>query len=121
MTRDESLKAFCATEVMGWHHGHFGYGGCWYGANEEFKDGPHWNPAENGSDMMQLWERAVEKFSIRLTSPFSPGDKWHGGVTPAGVTGWNGRPDWQASAASGPRAITEAIAKAYGWKEPQNG
>jgi len=50
----------------------------------------------------------VRGFHWRLTTPFVAGDLYYAGLTPMGVTGWNGRPDNLASANLMPLAICRA-------------
>lgn len=47
-------------------------------------------------------------YHARVQSPFAPGKPWWCGFTPHGCSGWNGRPDYQESGATGPEAICRA-------------
>lgn len=49
-------------------------------------------------------------FWLTMHSPFCPGDKWFGGFTPHGMTGWNGRADYRAE--SGSDTMQLAVANA---------
>lgn len=51
-----------------------------------------------------------------IKSPFTEGDQWWVGLTPKGVTGWNGRPDIYVSAPTLTDAICEAVILI--WKAP---
>ena len=53
---------------------------------------------------------------LELRSPFAPERgllRWHAGFTPHGVTGWNGRQDYHASAPTGPLAVARAAVLWY--------
>ena len=43
-----------------------------------------------------------------LKSPFDKDQPWFAGFTPHGCSGWNGQPDYQMSASSGPIALAKA-------------
>lgn len=49
-------------------------------------------------------------YHLRFDSPFQPGDQHQVGLTPHGVTGWNGRPDHYFNG-----TMEEAIEKASGF------
>jgi hypothetical protein len=55
-------------------------------------------------------------FWCRIQTAWRPGDESHAGFTPHGSTGWNGRPDHEASAPLGreARAVVCAALKALG-------
>lgn len=58
-----------------------------------------------------MWiQNELEKrgFHMRLCSPFRPGEKWFAGFTKHGVTGFNGKPDFEAGATTPMRAIVIA-------------
>ena len=68
-------------------------------------------------DIAAAWlliEKLSERFHWRIDSPFDVGDPWLAGVTPLGISGWNGRPDFRASGPTFPAAITLAALKAMG-------
>lgn len=47
---------------------------------------------------------------LDIHSPFRPGDRWFGGFTPHGETGWNGRADYRTEQGSDtmPLAVVDA-------------
>jgi hypothetical protein len=49
-------------------------------------------------------------FWLDIHSPWEPGDKWFGGFTPHGMTGWNGRADYRAE--QGSDTMPQAVANA---------
>jgi hypothetical protein len=51
-------------------------------------------------------------FWLWLQSPWRDGDPWRAGFTERGVTGFNGRPDHEATGDSGPEAVARAAVKA---------
>lgn len=112
MTRDESLIRFCAIRVMGWKIQHHQGVDCIYSTDGLtflsylFK----WNPAESWDDMGQVWEKAAKMGHVlQLTNI---GDAWVGKpITSSGD---------MATCDSGPRAITTAIARAFGYQESDN-
>lgn len=44
----------------------------------------------------------------KIHTPFRQGDPHFAGVTPQGITGWNGRPDFEGSGETMPEAICKA-------------
>lgn len=68
---------------------------------------PHYS-----TDIAAAWQVVVKMgergYHARVQSPFIPGDEFHAGFTPHGSSGWNGRPDFAASADSAPLAICRA-------------
>lgn len=64
------------------------------------------------SNLAAAW-KVVERLQelgwhARLLTPFEPGQPYFCGFTPQGTTGWNGRPDHEASAETMPLAICRA-------------
>lgn len=53
-------------------------------------------------------ERLNDRFHARIQSPFEPGDLYFVGFTIHGTSGFNGRPDFRASASTAPLAICRA-------------
>jgi hypothetical protein len=45
----------------------------------------------------ELKLKMAEKYHWIIKSPFIPGEYWYAGLTPLGVTGWNGTPDYEES------------------------
>jgi len=91
MTKHESLARFAAENVMGW--------------SPDSAAARNFNPAESWADAGVLWEKAREK-GIFITLSGQPVGPWIG----QGI-----RAD--ASSDSGPRALSLAIAKAFGYGE----
>lgn len=60
------------------------------------------------SDAALVLDELAKTHHWRLLSPFLPGEPWFAGLTPHGCTGWNGRPDVEASGKTGPEAICKA-------------
>ena len=61
----------------------------------------YWSPSRNPEFAKSVIERmAKHGLWFSCHSPWRPGDKWWGGFTPHGVTGWNGRPDSNMSGVS---------------------
>lgn len=115
------LDALIAERVMG-------YSVKWLPTALAPEGAPHYANSEEGSgwlvcrlytlDMSATW-RVVEEmgkrgFHARIQTPFIPGDEFHAGFTPHGSSGWNGRPDFAASADSAPLAICRAALLAVG-------
>ncbi len=69
-------------------------------------------------DLAEAWKlvRHVERlgFHWRIQTPFQPGEPYFAGFTPHGVTGWNGRPDFQGSGPTPEIAICDAF---LNWSE----
>lgn len=93
-----------------------------YGVRGQHPDWPDHvgTPLPYSADTAQGWA-AMRSILIRmqelgwharLTTPFQPGQRYHCGFTPHGTSGWNGRPDHDAGAASMPLAICLAALKA---------
>lgn len=57
------------------------------------------------ADAWSLVERMEKTHHARLKTPFFPGEPYFCGVTPHGVTGWNGRPDVYEPGETMPLAI----------------
>ena len=70
-----------------------------------------WRP-HYSTELKAAFEAVAEMqrrgYWLRLTSPWRPGDLWSAGFTPLGVTGWNGRPDFEALARTPMEAICHA-------------
>ena len=70
-----------------------------------------WRPRYS-TDLRAAFELVAEiearGYWLRLVSPFQPGQPWWAGFTPLGVTGWNGRPDYEASGPTPMVAICRA-------------
>ena len=66
----------------------------------------------NISAAWEVVEKLQQQFHLRLNSPFDFGDPYFAGFTPLGVTGFNGRPDFEASAPTAPLAICRTALKA---------
>ncbi len=48
-------------------------------------------------------------FWWKIVSPFTADSPWSAGFTPQGVTGWNGRPDYEGHGATFELAVCEAV------------
>ena len=71
------------------------------------------------TDIAAAWEvveKLGERFHARLLTPFirSGDNHYWCGFTPLGMTGFNGRPDYEAVAETAPLAICRAALKAVG-------
>lgn len=81
----------------------------WRGPDGEIATRQH--IPDYSTDPGTAW-RVVEKLSAKcwwkLSTPFERGLPCWAGLTPHGVTGWNGRPDVEASGADIPLAICRA-------------
>lgn len=67
---------------------------------------PHYS-----TDIKAAWEiveKIAETHHWEIKSPFYSGYKWFVGMSPHNCTGWNGRPDFQASAETAQLAICRA-------------
>lgn len=53
----------------------------------------------------RMWQRGLW---CQMRNPFTRDDEYWCGFTPLGTTGWNGRPDYRASAPTLPLAICRA-------------
>ncbi len=60
----------------------------------------------------EVVEKLNKKFHLRLISPFEPGEPYFAGFSPHGMTGWDGRPHFEAGADTAPLAICRAALKA---------
>lgn len=56
----------------------------------------------------ELVEKLAAEYHWEIKSPFREGSPWVAGLTPLGVTGWNGRPDYQAPGQTMPLAVCRA-------------
>ena len=56
---------------------------------------PHFSTDPTGSHNVKL--KMAETYHWVIRSPFRIGLKWFAGLTPLGTTGWNGKPDFNAS------------------------
>ena len=65
------------------------------------------------SDLVNLLTKleAIPGHWYRLSSPFQPDDGYHAGLTPHGVTGWNGRPDYRGDGQTLEEAIRNLLDK----------
>jgi hypothetical protein len=129
MTPSEINREF-ATEVMGWHISRNPYGGS---ELYLFIDPPethetHYTLAPihrlMDFDPYHRWDHAAmglekmeSKYHWVIKSPFEKGDTYMAGLTPLGVTGWNGRPDFIGQADTAPAAICLACIEAVKEKE----
>jgi len=112
MTRDQSLVRFCAETVMEWtprmHPGSdiLLY---WEDVNQRYVFGSHWNPPNSWADAGQVWEKAAKKHVLGLK--LGPAIRPNAKATVYEITGIT-----VPYGTSGPRAITEAVARAFGWQ-----
>ena len=67
--------------------------------------GETWNPAERIDHAWMVVEKLTDRFHWSIRTPFIDGDKYWAGLTPKGVTGWNGVPDFNIDANTAPMAI----------------
>jgi hypothetical protein len=121
----QTLVDAVAVEVMGWERnrvGDQGKPGSWYGY--PVRDGwraqvrvSDWRPLSSWSDFGMVVGRMAETHHWTLKTPFGPGDPAFAGLTPHGVTGWNGRPDAEGSGPSLFAAGLRAALKAARAKE----
>lgn len=72
--------------------------------NEDFR----WRPSTDPAVMMQLLAKLGETSHVTIKTPFTAGDSHWCGISPLGVTGWNGRPDINASGGT----LTLCVARA---------
>jgi len=74
--------------------------------------------ARTTNDAMQRIDPILnDGWWMSLTSPWRNGDYWFCGLTPKGATGWNGRPDIEASGETAPEAIENCCKKWEEWRE----
>lgn len=73
---------------------------------------PHYS--DNLGEAWLIVGKMSSDWHMRLLSPFRKGDLWWAGFTPLGSTGWNGKPDHEASAETAPLAICRAALKVIG-------
>ena len=112
---DDARNARVATEIMGWQRHNFWWldpedGGIMYAALPGLDtEIPHWDPRTRWDHAGMLEAKMQERgFWLELKSPFFPGQPYFAGFTPHKTTGWNGVPDNQELAFTGPAAIFEA-------------
>lgn len=67
---------------------------------------PHYSTSI--ADAWVVVERMRERFHWEIKTPFMEGQSHWAGLTPLGTTGWNGVPDFKASADTAPLAICRA-------------
>lgn len=63
------------------------------------------NPSHTYGVMME----ATDKYHWVIKSPFTRGGEWFAGLTPYGVTGWNGKPDFSATGKTMQEAVCKCI------------
>lgn len=68
-----------------------------------------WSPSRDANQAVKIIEK-MQKLGLwfKTSSPFDPDQDiklWHGGFTPHGMTGWNGRPDAAAFGVSFPHVV----------------
>lgn len=51
----------------------------------------------------------TDKYHLTIKSPFNRGGKWIVVITPLGVTGWNGRPDFEGQGDELSEAVLNAV------------
>ena len=99
----EEINKAVAERVMGavWNDFRewwmFPAGDCWL-ANT-------FDPCHRIDHAWMVVEKMKDKYHWVIKSPFEKGDTYMAGLTPLGVTGWNGRPDFMAQADTAPMAI----------------
>jgi hypothetical protein len=115
-SRDESIVRFAAEKVMGWHKLPAPTDS-WLSHDGRFAAPPNWNPLDSWADMGMLWEKAAGLgVTLRVTCTATM-QTW----SAVAVSADNNAPvRCVEDDNSGPRAITEAIVKAFGWKEPSD-
>ena len=94
--KPEDINRTIAEKVMGWHSAYV----------------PGWNPCNRIEHAWMVVEKLSNEWYWTLRSPFDNTDICHAGLTPKGVTGWNGRPDIEESATVMMIAICLAALKA---------
>lgn len=109
MEAGRALDKRIAEEVMGWR---FNYG--WWTAQdgENVWIANYWSPSTSIQAAWQVVEKMGAEWHAVVRSPFQDGEPYWAGFTTKGCTGWNGRPDHQASADTAPLAICRAALKA---------
>ncbi len=68
---------------------------------------------------MNAFERVSSRFHLRLNSPFTIGAPWFAGLTPIGMTGWNGLPDFEMPGETAAHAICLVLLKACDAEVPE--
>lgn len=53
----------------------------------------------------RIIDKLADRYHVRVTGPFRLGDPYFAGFTPLGCSGFNGRPDYQASGKTAALAI----------------
>ena len=82
-----------------------------------------WRP-HYSTELKAAFEAVAEMqrrgYWLRLISPFQPGQPWWAGFTSLGASGWNGRPDYEASGPTPMVAICRAaLLTIRGKEEPE--
>ena len=109
---DRELVALVAEHVMKWTVKRYPFAweaqmeaGGWKTIWDAMADPADWDPLHDWNNMRDVVEKMNERYHWRLQSPFTAGNLWWAGLTPHGMTGFNGRPDVQRGDASPARAI----------------
>lgn len=69
---------------------------------------------DNLATVGKLIEKLMEDYHLKMKTPFEKGSPFYCGITPLGMTGWNGRGDFEAMAPTLPIAIGLAALKTKG-------
>lgn len=115
------LDALIAERVMGWKIGKERIvrpDGSSFDAPESGMPGDHvydrYSIPHYSTDIAAAWqvvEKLGDKFHCRISTPFFDGRPCFAGFTRKGTTGWNGKPDFEASGDTVPAAICRAALK----------
>ena len=73
-----------------------------------------WHPTRSWEHTGMVIERMESKYHWVIKTPFRLGEKYWAGLTPLGVTGWNGKPDYYIEADTLTVAICLAALAAKG-------
>ena len=108
MTKDEVLNveagremdALVAERVMGWSRSRWAPIDSLLPPKDDKKriEGHTYYVPLFSTDIAAAWEVVEEMnktYHWRISSPFIPGEPYFAGLTPHGVTGWNGCPDYE--------------------------
>lgn len=114
-SRDESLRQFAAEKVMGWRREEGAQR--WRATRWVAPDGAlfnlSWNPLDSWADAGQLIETTRKRGAYAAITARKLKEQ-------ADADGYEeNNMEWLVQYAT-PRAITEAICRAYGWKEPES-
>lgn len=109
------MDALVAERVMGWRQ-HFRNTIHWVLEHEARSVGygrpraifGEWQPSRDIIAAWEVVEKLMQRYHWRLSTPFEALDQHYAGLTPLGMTGWNGRPDILAGAVTMPLAICRA-------------